>query len=224
MACRSLEKANNAMSEIKAAGIKGHISTVQMEVTDQSSIEQAAAHVRQQFGRLDVLVSNAASGCRDPDVKTRFRLCMDTNVVGPAVIAETFRPLLLKSEKPYSLYVSSGLGTIPWASDPNARLSRGIANGGAYQASKAALNMIAIRESIEFSDTALKVFAVSPGFVRSNLRGPSEEEISGWGGAGDATVSGELILSIIQGNRDADAGKLVAKDYVYPHGDRKVSS
>ncbi len=216
MASRSHEKGESAMAEIEAAGIKGRLSTVQLDVTNQKSIEQAVALVQQKFGRLDVLVNNAAVGSRDPDVKTRFQLCMDTNVIGPAMVSAAFRPLLLKSQKPYSIYVSSGMGSLALASDPASSNYRSLSNGEAYRASKAALNMVAIQESVEFSSTALKVFAVCPGFVRSNLRGQSEEARSGWGKAGDPQVSGETILSVIQGERDADAGKFVHRSGVYP--------
>ncbi|KAI9740167.1 MAG: hypothetical protein M1834_004745 [Cirrosporium novae-zelandiae] len=216
MASRTLEKAKNAISEIEAAGIKGHLSPVQLDVTDENSVEQAAALVEQKFGRLDVLVNNAAVGNRDPNVKTRFQLSMDTNVVGPAVVSAAFRPLLLKSPKPYSIYVSSGVGSLSRASDPTSSQYRSLANGEAYRASKAALNMIALQESIVYDSTPLKVFAMCPGFVRSNLRGHDEESRSGWGHAGDPKISGETLLSIIQGKRDADAGKFVHKDGVYP--------
>ena len=216
MASRSLEKAESAMSEIEAAGTKGLLSTVQLDVTNERSIEEAVALVKQKFGRLDALVNNAAVGSRDPDVKTRLQLCMDTNVIGPAVVSAAFRQLLLKSQKPYSIFVSSGMGSMAMASDPTSITYRGLSNGEAYRASKSALNMIMLQESIEFSSTALKVFAVCPGFVRSNLRGQSEEARSGWGKAGDPQVSGEIILSVIQGKRDADAGKFVHRDGVYP--------
>lgn len=216
MTSRSLEKADHAKSEIEAAGTKGLLSTAQLDVTDERSIERAVALVREKFGRLDVLVNNAAIGSRDPDVKTRFQLCMDTNVIGPAVVSAAFRPLLLKSQAPYSIYVSSGAGSMGRSSDPTSATYRSLSNGEAYRASKAALNMVALQESIEFSSTALKVFAVCPGFVRSNLRGQSEEARSGWGKAGDPQVAGKTILSVIQGERDADAGKFVQNDGVYP--------
>ncbi len=216
MASRALEKAKSAMSEIEATGIKGSLSTVQLDVTDETSIKQAVAYVDQTFGRLDVLVNNAAIGSRDPDIKTRLQLSMDTNVIGPAVLSAALRSLLLKSPKPYSIYVSSGMGSMAMASDPTSNTYRSLSNGEGYRASKAALNMIALQESIEMDSTALKVFAVCPGFVRSNLRGQSEEARSGWGKAGDPEVSGKIILSIIQGERDADAGKFVQKDGVYP--------
>lgn len=60
------------------------------------------------------------------------------------------------------------------------------------------------------------MFVVSPGFVRSNLRGTSEEARSGWGQAGDPEAAGELILSVVQGKRDGDVGSLVHADGVYP--------
>ena len=216
VAGRSLEKAKGAVSEIEAAGVKGHLSAVQLEVTDQKSIQQAVEFVEQRWGRLDILVNNAAIGCRDPDVKTRLQLSMDINVIGPAVVSAAFRPLLLKSSKPYSIYVSSGVGSLTMATDPTSATYRSLSNGEGYRASKAALNMLAIQESIEFDSTALKVFVMCPGFVRSNLRGQSEEDRSGGGRAGDPKVSGELVLDIIQGKRDADAGKFVHTGGVYP--------
>lgn len=143
---------------------------------------------------------------------------MDTNVVGPAVVADAFRPLLLKASKPYSIFVSSGAGSfareVARFNNEEEKLPEP-KNGGAYPVSKAALNMIALREHHQFAEKGLKVFAMSPGFVVSNLRGMSEELRSGWGQAGPASVSGEIMLDILEGNRDEDVGKLVWKDGVY---------
>lgn len=76
--------------------------------------------------------------------------------------------------------------------------------------------MITIQESVEFSETAWKVFAMCPGFVRPNPRRKSEEERSGWGKAGDLEVSGERVLSILCEERDVDAGKFGHRDGIYP--------
>lgn len=76
--------------------------------------------------------------------------------------------------------------------------------------------MLAVLEARDFGPRGFKVFVVSPGFVRSNLRGTSEEQRSGWGQAGDPESSGELILSVVKGERDADVGCLVHKDGVFP--------
>ncbi|KAF2103493.1 short chain dehydrogenase/reductase [Rhizodiscina lignyota] len=201
IASRSEEKAQAAKSDIEAAGIKGALSTLRSDVTDENSIKEAAAHVEKQFGRLDVLVNNAASGCMDPDVRTRFQLCLATNVTGPAMVAAAFRPLLLRSHYPYSIYVSSGARTLPRNAHQTPPTHDNIRNGDAYIVSKAAINMLAVLEAKDCGRKGLKVCVASPGFVRSNLRGPSEEARSGWGKAGDPEVSGELILSIVGGQR-----------------------
>ncbi|KAF2493744.1 putative short chain dehydrogenase/reductase [Lophium mytilinum] len=215
MACRSLENAENAKSEIEATGIKGTLSTIHLDVTDQKSIEQAAELVSDKFGTLDVLVNNAGIGNRDPDLKTRFQAVLETNVVGPAMVAEAFRPLLLKAEKPYSIYISSGLGSIAMAGGASGPDFPG---ADAYCTSKAALNMVMAREWAVYKSKGLKSFAMCPGFVISNLRGKSEEARNGgaFGKAEDPKVSGELVLSIIEGKRDADAGLFVQKDGIYP--------
>ncbi len=192
------------------------MSTAQLDVTDSKSIELAAKYVQETHGYLDVLVNNAGIGNMDPDIKTRLQLCLDTNVIGPALVEEAFRPLLLKAQKPYSVFVSSGAGSIARAGMPSVWTAPNFPNEEAYRASKAALNMVAVVEARDFGPKGLMVFAMCPGFVESNLRGSSQEARTGGGGAGDPLDSGKLVLSIIKGERDADVGKLVHKDGVYP--------
>ena len=79
--------------------------------------------------------------------------------------------------------------------------------------SKAALNMLMVQDS---KMQGVKSFAVCPGIVESNIRGPSQENRSADGLAGDPEVSGQTILRIIEGERDADVGKFVHKDGFYP--------
>jgi NAD(P)-dependent dehydrogenase (short-subunit alcohol dehydrogenase family) len=218
IASRSVEKAQAAQSEIEATGIKGTLSTIQLDVTDRKSIEAAAANVKEEFGRLDVLMNNAGVGSMGHDLQTGFKLCLETNVVGPAMISEAFRALLFKSKNPYSIYVSSGERTLlrnaaQVFTRPGYENVRG---SGAYQVSKAALNMLVVLEAGEYGPKGLKVFALSPGFVVSNLRGKSEEARTGWGKAGDPEVSGQIVLDIVQGRRDANVGSLIHKDGVYP--------
>ena len=220
IAARSLSKAQTAKAEVEAENTNSasRLSTVQLDVTDCASIARARDFIEKEFGYLDALINNAAVGNTDPDVYTRYRATMDANVIGPAVVADMMRPLLLKSSNPYSIFVSSGAGSFGRAIERLKAKREGLpepANGGAYCVSKAAPNMIAMREHVEFAEKGLKVFAMCPGFVVSNLRGTSEELRSGWGKAGPASVSGEMILSILDGKRDEDVGKFVWKDGVY---------
>lgn len=214
LACRDLAKADKAKAEIAAAGIKGKLSTLELVVTDSASIQKAAASVAEQFGRLDVLINNAAVGSAPAENDTdRFLATFQTNVVGPHLVSEAFRPLLLKSAKPYSVYVTSGQGSLQIASSapkhpyepPKAQ---------PYRSSKAALNMVMVMDSRD--NKPVKVFGMDPGFVVSNLRGTKEEQRTGRGLAGDPEVAGGVLLSIIQGQRDADEGRVVHKDGVHP--------
>ena len=108
-------------------------------------------------------------------IKTRMKLCLETNVMRPALVANAFRSLLLKSHNPYSIYVSSGPSTLVRTAFERPVRHEGVKNSEAYQVSKAALNMLAVVKAGNWSYEGLKAFVMSPGFVRSNLRGPSEE-------------------------------------------------
>ncbi|EED24314.1 short-chain dehydrogenase, putative [Talaromyces stipitatus ATCC 10500] len=150
------------------------------------------------------------------DIRSEFRLLMETNVTSPTVVATSFRPLLLRSSNPYSICASSGarivLRNAIRRTPDHAQI--GNQSHGAYQISKAALNILAVLQARDFGDKRLKVFAMSPGFVRSNLRGESEEARSGWGRAGDPDDSERLLLNIGGVERDEDVGCLVHKDGV----------
>jgi NAD(P)-dependent dehydrogenase (short-subunit alcohol dehydrogenase family) len=212
---RNPENGKKAVSELQAqASIKGTLNDIQIDVNDQASIDAAAKIIEDKFGRLDVLINNAGIAVKDGDLKTQIERTFQTNVTGPFVVTQTLTPLLLKSKNPYSIYVTSGLGSLSMAADPNNPIYH--ARYDVYRASKAALNMLVIQESKELGKQGVKTFAVCPGLVRSNLRGKTEEDVNAGGAAGDPDVAGQTLLSLIEGKRDADVGKMVHKDGVYP--------
>lgn len=214
MASRSLEKGNAASSAVQAAGIQGKVSSLQLDVTEESSIAVAVKQVEKDHGRLDVLVNNAGIYSKAVSLKEQLEATFTTNVIGAAIVAEAFAPLLLKSANPYLLHISSALGSITRASDPKSR--EYVNDARAYRMSKAALNMLTSQDWKVLGKDGVKVFAVCPGLVESNLRGESEQERSAGGRAGDPEVSGRTILRIIEGEMDADVGKFVNKDGVVP--------
>ncbi|KAF9738049.1 short chain dehydrogenase [Paraphaeosphaeria minitans] len=179
----------------------------------QASIAAAAKKVEQEFGRVDVLINNAGvAHSSEASYKAQINAITETNVIGPLLVCEQFMPLVLKSKKPYSIFVSSSLASLGLATTPGSHYDSEMWQ--VYRMTKSALNMIA----------GVKVFPMCPGLVRSNLRGAKEENVSAGGRAGSADVSGETILSIIEGKRDIDVGKFVHKDGVHEWCSRMVNS
>jgi NAD(P)-dependent dehydrogenase (short-subunit alcohol dehydrogenase family) len=217
MTGRNKEPLEAAKKAIEATGIKGKLYTITLDVTKEDSVAAAVAEVEKQFGKLDVLVNNA--GMTDTtlpkewSLKQKLDQVLTTNVTGPAIVSQAFRPLLIKAGKARSIYVSSGLASMAQCADPNS--ARYHSGWTIYRTSKSALNMWALQDFKEMALDGVKVFIFCPGLVRSNLRGKDEEMVSAGGRATDPSVSGENILKIIRGERDADVGNFIHKDGVY---------
>ncbi len=176
---RNLDRGRAAAAEI---GTSAH--AVQLDVTDRASIDAAAGRVRAEFGRLDVLVNNAAisrgtkrldqsveeyaQSARPSNVSLEeVRAVWETNVFGPLQVYQAMLPLL--REAPYAriINVSSGVGSLTRASDPSYPYRRIFIP--TYAASKTALNAMTVAMAIELESTSIKVNAVSPGFTKTNL-------------------------------------------------------
>ncbi|KAL7167484.1 hypothetical protein ACSBR2_038028 [Camellia fascicularis] len=127
---RGLETVEN----LKACGIS-HILFHQLEVTDQASIASMADFIKNKFGKLDILVNNAAIGGSIIDEEAQKRLhlivssnlkaekfieqsyemgeaCLGTNYYGVKLVTEEFIPLLQLSDSPKIVNVSSTMGQL----------------------------------------------------------------------------------------------------------------
>lgn len=190
------------------------LSTLTLDIEDDTSIAAAVASVTSTFGRLDILINNAGTAAPALSGRAKLTSIFSTNVISTMLVTEAFTPLLLLSARPYLIEVSSGLGSVGLAADPSSELS--IPAWVEYRMSKAALNMMTVQMAKGLGEKGVKVFAFCPGLVRSNLRGEGEENVSAWGRAGDPMVSGKGILDIVLGKRDEDVGKFVWVEGVYP--------
>ena len=159
---------------------------LQLDVTNRASITAAAERVRNEFGRLDVLVQNAAiSNTRklpgqsiEEYAKTtrpsnvsldEMRAVWDTNVFGVLAVYQAMLPLLRETPGARIVNVSSGVGSLTTNSDP-AFPYRAIF-GPVYPASKTALNALTLAMALELDPEGIKVNAVSSGFTKTNLNG-----------------------------------------------------
>jgi NAD(P)-dependent dehydrogenase (short-subunit alcohol dehydrogenase family) len=178
---RSLERGEAAVREVGPDA-----RALQLDVTHQASITAAAERVRSEFGRLDVLVQNAAISntnkqagqsveeyaktTRPSNVSLdEMRAVWETNVFGVLAVYQAMLPLLREAPQARIVNVSSGVGSLTAGSDP-AYPWRAIF-GPVYPASKTALNALTVAMAIELEPEGIKVNAVSPGFTRTNLNG-----------------------------------------------------
>ena len=140
---------------------------VQLDVTEDVSVEAAAALVAR-TGGLDVLINNAGISDRTPVVKTAATdvlRVLETNVLGPVRVIRAFTPLLEASASPVVVNVSSRVGSLTYASDPNGPYSD--LNLLAYPTSKAALNMLTIQWAK--AHPRWRVNSADPGFTATDL-------------------------------------------------------
>ena len=175
-----------ARGEAAAKEVGPDAHALQLDVTDQASITAAAEHVRSEFGRLDVLIQNAAvsntnklpgqsvaeyaATTRPSNVSLdELRAVFETNVFGVVAVTQAMLPLLRQSPNARIVNVSSGVGSLTASSDP-AYPWRAIF-GPVYPASKTALNALTIAMAIELESEGIQVNAVSPGFTKTNLNG-----------------------------------------------------
>jgi NAD(P)-dependent dehydrogenase (short-subunit alcohol dehydrogenase family) len=178
---RSLERGEAAAREVGLGAF-----ALQLDVTDQASVTSAAERVRNEFGRLDVLIQNAAisntkklpgQSVEEYAKTTRpsnvdldeMRAVGDTNVFGVLAVYQAMLPLLRGTPGSRIVNVSSGVGSLTTNLDP-AFPYRAIF-GPVYPASKTALNALTVAMAIELEPEGIKVNAVSPGFTRTNLNG-----------------------------------------------------
>ncbi|KAH8594750.1 hypothetical protein B0O99DRAFT_652607 [Bisporella sp. PMI_857] len=214
---RSLDKGKGAVAELQTKSLEGSVSLLQLDVTDQASIENAVATIARDYGRLDVLINNAGVSSSSPEYVQQLHINFETNVFGPALVTTAFLPLLQKSEDARIIYLTSSLGSIALRLDTSNPGYQ--AQFTAYRMSKAALNMLMACNKQEFEGKrlAIKGWAFCPGYVKTGLGNDDPEEAkrkAQW--AGDAHVSAEGLKDIVFGKRDAEVWQFVHKDGTYP--------
>ncbi len=204
-----MEKGSDALQNIRnthAASLKSSISVLQLDVTSRESINAAKDAVEKTYGKLDILVNNAAVLIIEPmDRLELLRATFETNVFGPWVLTEVFEPLLKKSASPLIINISSDQGSITRKLDPT---NPGAALPGEhYRASKAAFNMMAACQRYSYKAWGCKVCAFNPGFCVTNLTGEKGRPMRIERGARPAKEAADALVDIVIGKRDADFEK-----------------
>ncbi len=159
--CILLGRRKSHLDKLKA-NLKNAISIV-CDLTKMSSIADAVKLIRSETDALNCLVNNAGvidrisfSEVTEKSIYEQF----ETNVFGAMKLTQKLIPLMLKTEYPSIVNVSSTLGLKP------------IPNTSIYSASKAALINWTETLALEFSSKNLRVNCVCPGIVKTPIHGP----------------------------------------------------
>ena len=168
---------------------------VQLDVTDDASVEAALGLVAEREGHLDVLVNNAGiSTVADVSGPEALRV-FDTNVIGLIRVTQAALPLLERSDNPVVVNVSSALGSFWAVTNPDRRQFH--FPSIMYGSSKAAVSMLTVQYAKTLPE--IKFNAVEPGFTATDL--------TPFSGAGQPVdIGAEVIVRMATIDKDGPTG------------------
>lgn len=168
---RDRAKGQRAADSLRAEGLDAPV--VELAVDDRESCRAAVDEVDRMFGRLDILVNNAGilDGGRDAanDSASVFsvsgdavRRSFEVNTIGALTLIQLATPMMQRHGYGRIVNLSSGLGQL-------SEMGGGMPG---YRMSKAALNALTRIAAAELRGTNVKVNAMCPGWVRTDMGGP----------------------------------------------------
>ncbi|MBD5635403.1 MAG: SDR family oxidoreductase [Candidatus Eremiobacteraeota bacterium] len=145
-----------AKSSLEALGV----TVVELDVTDQASVDRGAAAILAEAGHVDIVINNAGnshSGVTEAFTPESIERQYATNVIGPIRISRAFLPGMRERESGLVVFVSSVVGrvVIPFL--------------GVYASSKWALEALAESLSYELRPFDVDIAIVEPGAYATNI-------------------------------------------------------
>ena len=180
LAGRDRAKAVEASLKLQSEGLS--VEAIALDVTRPETILAAAKEVANKHGKLDILVNNAGVFRDDVQLKPSeqsldtWRETFDTNVFGVIATTQTFLPLLKLAPSARIVNVSSLLGSVAANADPASPIYD--FKVPAYNVSKSAVNAWTVQLAHELKGTPIKVNAVHPGSVKTDMNAGGELEVA----------------------------------------------
>jgi NAD(P)-dependent dehydrogenase (short-subunit alcohol dehydrogenase family) len=160
LAARTVGGLEEVDDKVRAAG--GTATLVPLDLRDFVKIDELAAALYQRYGRLDILVGNAAEfGTFSPLAHIgpgSWQEIIDLNLTANWRLIRAMDPLLRAAPNGRAIFVTSGIARNPRA------------YWGPYAASKAALEILVRTYAAEIAQTNVRANLIGPGVVRTRLR------------------------------------------------------
>lgn len=166
LTARDPEEGRGAAEDLRSQGTD--VDFRRLDVTEQEDVDELAAHLAEDVGRVDVLVNNAGVYL-DRNVAAleveldAVRRTMEVNAYGPLRLCQALVPIMRRGEYGRVVNVSSGSGAF-------GKMGTGTL---AYGASKTWLNAMTRKIALETEGEGILVNAVDPGWVRTRMGGES---------------------------------------------------
>lgn len=189
LTARSAEQVVEQAQQLRRQGARAW--GVMADVSDFEQGEQVVASTLEQFGRIDILVNNAAItwpidevGEADPD---EWAYNIHVNLVGPFYMAHAVLPIMIEQRYGRIVNISSGLGQTPYS---------GLS---AYGAAKAGLDQFTRILALEVQDAGITVNGLYPGMVDTDMQADIR-----------SVDTSESVLDLSMFHRAYEAGTLIS--------------
>jgi NAD(P)-dependent dehydrogenase (short-subunit alcohol dehydrogenase family) len=210
--------AKNA-TEIRALAEKDSlpIYVLELDVTDDASVERAVNAAVAKAGRIDVAINNAGyylSGLEETVTTEQAQRLMDTNFLGPVRVNRAVLPHMRRQRSGVLVHISSGAGRVV------------LPSAGFYCASKFALEALAEAYSYELAAQGIESVIVQPGQYETpvfgnTVRGADEARTNTYGAVKEIPAKVNAALSSTAGNAQ-EVADLVLRIIETPAGEKKL--
>jgi len=207
---------------------RSNVHIIQADITDHSAVETAAQTVeRITGGSLDVLINNAGKTDSvrrnlsidkypsNESLANGLRASFEVEVVGTAVVTNTFLPLVLNGKAKKVMTISGGMGDLDLTLASQWRFF------GPGAVAKAGQNMLVAKYAASLKSQGVTFLAISPGLIESGVKGePSPEDAEmakefqssigrlypDWAGPISPTQSVQMVLDVLNKVTLEDSG------------------
>ncbi len=210
--------AKNA-SEIRALAEKDSlpIHVLELDVTDDASVERAVDAAIAKADRIDIAINNAGyylSGLEEAVTTEQAQRLMDTNFLGPVRVNRAVLPHMRRQRSGVLMHISSGAGRVV------------LPSAGFYCASKFALEALAEAYSYELASQGIESVIVEPGQYETpvfgnTVKAADEARTSTYGAAKEIPAKINAALSSTAGNAQ-DVADAVLRIIDTPAGEKQL--